>query len=167
RAGSPGCGVRSARAPRHVDLRWAHDAGDLNLRNSRFRDAVAQLAAPIHGMAKDDLESEDVRLQRRARRLARGAVGVLALMLAVALVTTGFALLQRGRAERNARRAQHEAIVSDSGRLGAQARALADGHLDLALLLAIEARRLDDSVSSRGALEATLLHAAALEQLVH
>jgi hypothetical protein len=46
--------------PRHVDLRWAQHAEQLDLRNGRFRDAVAQLAAPIHGVAKDELESEDV-----------------------------------------------------------------------------------------------------------
>src|SRR5439155_8126078 len=32
--------------PRHVDLRWARSSTDLDLRNARFRDAVAQLAAP-------------------------------------------------------------------------------------------------------------------------
>ena len=41
--------------PRHLDLRWARDETDLDLRNSRFRGAVADLAASMHGMAKDDL----------------------------------------------------------------------------------------------------------------
>src|SRR5690242_11466817 len=43
--------------PRHIDLRWAHDVDDVDLHNTSFRDAVAQLAAPVHGVAKDDLES--------------------------------------------------------------------------------------------------------------
>ena len=52
---------------RHLDLRWARDETDLDLRNSRFRAAVADLAAPMHGIAKDDLEGEDIRQHRRAR----------------------------------------------------------------------------------------------------
>jgi WD40 repeat protein len=152
--------------PRHVDLRWTHDAEELDLRNGRFRDAVAQVAAPIHGTAKDDLESEDLRVQRRARRLARGAVGLLSLLLTVAVVTAAYAFIQRSRANRAKNAAQHQATVADSGRLAAQASALVDGHLDLALLLAVEARQLDDSVVSRGALEATLIHAAPLVRLV-
>ena len=63
---------------RHLDLRWARDETDLDLRNSRFRAAVADLAAPMHGIAKDELEGEDIRQHRRARRLARGAVATLA-----------------------------------------------------------------------------------------
>src|SRR5215467_11695034 len=72
--------------PRHVDLRWAHEAEDVDLRNSRFRDAVAQLAAPMHGVPKDVLESEDVRLHRRARRTARAAAATLALLTAIAVL---------------------------------------------------------------------------------
>jgi WD40 repeat protein len=151
--------------PRHADLRWARDADDLDAHNARFRDVVAELAAPIHGVAKDDLESEDKRLQRRARRLARGAVGLLSVLLAIALVTTGLALVQRSRANREKESAQHEATVADAGRLAAQARSLGASHIDLALLLAVESRRLDDSVASRGALEATLLHTAGLDRL--
>jgi WD40 repeat protein len=146
--------------PRHVDLRWAQHADQLDLRNGRFRDAVAQLAAPIHGVAKDELESEDVRLHRRARRLARAAVGALAVLTAMAVV---FGV----GAEQNARLAEHRAVVADSQRLAAEARRLAGAHLDLALLLAVEARRLGDSVGSRGALEAVLSASGRLERFVH
>ena len=54
--------------PLYLDLRWARDDDHLDLRHSQFRDAIAQLAAPMHGVSKDDLESEDVRLHRRAGR---------------------------------------------------------------------------------------------------
>lgn len=42
--------------PRHLDLRWARTETDLDLRNTRFRSAVADLAAPMHGVAKDELK---------------------------------------------------------------------------------------------------------------
>src|SRR3954453_5685520 len=72
-----------AEEPLFLDLRWARDDRHLSLRHSRFRDAIAQLAAPMHGMSKDDLEGEDVRLHRRAMRW-RWAVATLA---ALALMT--------------------------------------------------------------------------------
>jgi hypothetical protein len=76
--------------PFFLDLRWARDDGHLTLRHSRFRDAIAQLAAPMHGISKDDLEGEDVQLHRRALRW-RWAVATLmvsAAMTVVASVTT-------------------------------------------------------------------------------
>ncbi|HEV2310316.1 MAG TPA: toll/interleukin-1 receptor domain-containing protein, partial [Acidimicrobiia bacterium] len=57
--------------PLYLDLRWAHDVPELSLRLTRFRDCVADLAAPIHGKAKDDLEGDDLREQRKLRRVAR------------------------------------------------------------------------------------------------
>src|SRR4051812_11530538 len=35
--------------PRHLDLRWAREETDLDLRHSRFRAQIAAVAAPIHG----------------------------------------------------------------------------------------------------------------------
>ena len=43
--------------PRHLDLRWARGETQLDLRHGRFREAVADLAAPMHGLPKDELES--------------------------------------------------------------------------------------------------------------
>jgi WD40 repeat protein len=162
----PALGREISQEPRHLDLRWAHTDADLDLHNTRFRDAVAQLAAPMHGIAKDDLESEDLRLQRRARRLARGAVTTLALLTAVALLFGAVAVRERDRAQANARVARHQATVADSQRLAAQAQTLAAGNFEVALLLAVEARKLDDSVASRGALEAVLSTSARLQGVV-
>ncbi|MEU8657662.1 TIR domain-containing protein [Actinoplanes philippinensis] len=73
--------------PLFLDLRWTHDDPALSLKHARFRDAIAQLAAPMHGLSKDELEGEDIRQHRQARRLRRGAVAALALLTAVASVT--------------------------------------------------------------------------------
>jgi WD40 repeat protein len=145
--------------PRHLDLRWAQAETDLDLRNSRFRSAVADLAAPMHGIAKDELEGEDIRQHRRARRLARTAVTALVLLTAIAVLFGIFAVRERNRAER-------QATVEASQRLAAQAQGLAGSRLDLALLLAVEARRLDDSVATRGAIEAVLSQAAGIQGFV-
>lgn len=55
--------------PLHVDLTWARHEEQLSLRHSRFRAAVLDIAAPLHGREKEDLDGEDVRENRRTLRL--------------------------------------------------------------------------------------------------
>ena len=54
-----------------------------------FREKVTDLAAPIHGKPKYELASDDVREQRRFRRLRRAAIVGLALLTVLAVVAAG------------------------------------------------------------------------------
>ncbi len=102
--------------PRWIDLRWVRSERDLTLENPRFRDAVADLAAPLHGRAKDDIVGEDVVQHRRLRRVTR-AVGVALLALVIALTASlMFAVSQRNEAETQAERAEHERIRAEQRR---------------------------------------------------
>ncbi|XVU28234.1 TIR domain-containing protein [Actinoplanes sp. CA-054009] len=87
--------------PFFLDLRWARGTEHLSLRHSRFRDAIAQLAAPMHGVSKDELEGEDVRQHRRARRLLSGAAVTL-VVLAVLASVTGLSAVRNGERARAA-----------------------------------------------------------------
>ena len=60
--------------PRFVDLRWGRSVESLSLANVRFTEAVADVAAAVHGKPKDELLGEDVRQHRRTRRVVRGAI---------------------------------------------------------------------------------------------
>ncbi len=142
--------------PRHLDLRWARDRASLDLRDSQFRGAVADIASPLHGVAKDELESEDVRLHRSARRLARSGVAALAALLIVALITTGLAIRQKHRADDAAARARNQTVIAQAERLAAVATANAASQQDLAMLLAAEGFHLHDDTATRRALLATL-----------
>jgi WD40 repeat protein/class 3 adenylate cyclase/energy-coupling factor transporter ATP-binding protein EcfA2 len=133
----PGELYRGARLAAALD--WAGGRVDLNADEQAFLEASA--AAQEH-------ELRDAR--RRARRLRVLLAGVVAL-LAVALVAGAVALAQRSQA-------RHSATVAQAGRLAAESREAAAKHPDLALLLALEASRLDDSVDSRGALLGALEH---------
>ena len=125
--------------PRHVDLLWAATETDLDLRNSRFRDVVAQLAAPMHGIAKDDLESEDIRQHRHARRLARGGVTALTLLVIVSVVFGVIAVVERNDARDQRNRADRSTVVAIARGLSSNtARMLADHRVDVALLLSTE-----------------------------
>ena len=115
----PALAGRFADEPRHLDLRWARDETQLDLRHSRFREAVADLAAPMHHLPKDELESEDVRRHRRALRLARAAVAVLVVLMLAAVVTGGLAVRNANRADESAREARAQAIATLSRQLAA------------------------------------------------
>ena len=131
--------------PRWLDLRWARDEEQLDLRNGRFRAAVADLAAPMHGIGKDDLESEDVRQQRRARRLSVTAATAVSVLALAATASAVVAVRQRNVADD----ATQLAVARG---LSAEARAQAPTDIDLATLLAVEAFQRDDSIMSRTSL---------------
>lgn len=127
---------RFASEPLHLDLRWARDVADLSLRLSRFRAAVALLASPMRGLPPDELEGEDIRLHRRARRLAKAAVsGLVVLAVAASLAAVAAAA--------NARRAEKEARVALARQVGLEAIDLPASTLDRAFLLSLAAAGLE------------------------
>ena len=98
--------------PRHLDLRWARDEKQVDLNNSRFRNAVAEIAAPLHGVSKDEIEGEDVRQHRRTVRVAWSAAASLAVLTVAAVVAGGLAVI-------NANRAEERRVLAESQRLAA------------------------------------------------
>ncbi|GLY93780.1 TIR domain-containing protein [Actinoplanes sp. NBRC 103695] len=97
-----------AEEPLYLDLRWARDDRHLSLRHSRFREAVAQRAAPMHGVSKDDLEGEDVRQHRRAGRMRLSAVASLLVLTVLASVTGLSAVQNAARANASAVEARQQ-----------------------------------------------------------
>ncbi|MGI9051982.1 MAG: hypothetical protein ACR2HQ_04935 [Ilumatobacteraceae bacterium] len=135
--------------PRHVDLTWARTDAQVDTRDGRFRDAIAELAAPLHGKAKDEIAGDDVRQHRRTIRLAWSA-GTGLLVLTVAAVIAGVvAFAQRAEANETAQQAKGE-------RLAALAEGSTSADLSLALLQAVEAQELADNAVTRGALLTSL-----------
>ncbi len=137
--------------PRYVDLRWARTAEHVSLQDPRFREAVADLAAPLHGRHKDDLLGDDVRQHRRTKRLARSAIALLTILAVTATTLAAVAWVARGRAQDEARTAQ-------SRQLAADATATRPTSLDQSLLLSLEAVRLKPTAQAQAALFAGLQH---------
>ncbi|SNY38917.1 TIR domain-containing protein [Paractinoplanes atraurantiacus] len=119
--------------PFFLDLRWARGTEHLSLRHSRFRDAIAQLAAPMHGVSKDELEGEDVRQHRRARRLLSGAAVTL-VVLAVLASVTGLSAVRNGERARAAaaESLRQQQLAGDQRALAEQSAAEARRQQDLA-----------------------------------
>jgi hypothetical protein len=166
--------------PRWVDLRWARAEADLNLRDSRFRGVVADLAAPLRGVAKDELESEELRQHRRTVRTAIAGVAMLAVLF-VAATIAGVAAVgqrnqaqgQRAEAERQRIEAERQTVIAEetatserNQRLVAQARQLAGTRIDLALLLAVEASVREPGARTDQALIEVLAAARSIQRVV-
>ncbi len=122
-----------------------HNEEQLDQSNPRFRERVAELAAPLHGVSKDELVGEHVRQHRRTIRLARAAVAGLTML---AIATTGasaIALVQRNAAREQAR-------IALARQAAATAVASTGTRLDLAQLLSVAAYHLDRTPQATAAL---------------
>ncbi len=107
---------RFAEQPLYVDMTWASSAEQLTLRFPRFRDAILDLAAPLHSKAKDELDSDDLREHRRTRRLATSAIVLLAALSVSLGVAAVYATRQRNEAVTQSRIAQEQRRVADEQR---------------------------------------------------
>lgn len=138
-----------AREPLWVDLSWARAEAGLTLENARFRDDVGTVAAAIHNVPKDRLDSEDLRRHLRRKRKRRGARVSLAVLSVLAVVGALFAWTQRNEAT-------EEAQVARARQLAALAVQTIDSRLDLAQLYAVEAYRLHADAQTTSALFQTV-----------
>jgi len=127
------CG-RFAGEPLWVDFRWAKPEQNLTLNHETFRDAVATVAAELHGMSKRDLVGEDLRQHRnflRAKRIV--TVGGAALLTGV-LFASYLAFQQSHRAEQRR-------IIELARRLASDSVKVVDdqaSQIELSVLLAAE-----------------------------
>lgn len=137
--------ARFATEPLWVDLRWARSADALGPRDARLRPALLNLAAPIRGLPKDQLDGEDVRQQRRTRQMAAAAVASIAVAAVVATWQAIEATRQRDRAE-------SLRVQTLSRQIAAQSSALLVSNPRLALQLAAESRAVADTAESHSAL---------------
>ncbi len=131
--------------PRWVDLRWLHDVDQVEQSNPRLRECVADIAAAVREVPKDELVGEHIRQHRRTMRLARGAVTTLALLLIAATVA---AVIQQ-------RAAVQQRDVAVSRQVAGQAMELRATNPALAAQLSLAAYQLAATTEARGSLLST------------
>ncbi|MGA7110229.1 MAG: TIR domain-containing protein [Terracidiphilus sp.] len=123
--------------PLYADFHAAKASDKYSNSDPIFRDALLDVAAPLMGRRKDDLDGEDIRLHRKAERTAWAA----ALFMVVLGLAAGVGVTM---AHQRQKIAASRALASE-----------ATSHVDdrsLALLLSIESRRISDTVESRRSL---------------
>ena len=123
--------------PLYADFRAAKAGGKYVDSDPAYRGALLDVAAPLMGRPKDDLDGEDLRLHRKAQRTA-WAVSAFIVVLGLA------AGVGMNTAHQRQKTAASRALASE-----------ATSHLDdrsLALLLSLESRRVADTVESKRAL---------------
>jgi hypothetical protein len=141
--------ARFGQEPLWVDLRGTRGVESLNHRDARLRAGLLDLSAAIRNLPKDQLDGDDVRQQRRTRRLAAAAVATIAVAAALATWQAVEATQQRNRAQTLGQQTL-------SRQIAAQSTALLVSNPRLALQLAAESRGIADTSESRSALLAAM-----------
>jgi len=100
--------------PLWVDFRANKSEEQLSLRSASFRTRVANLAAPIHGKNKDELDGDDLREHRRTIRVASLAVAGLVILLCAAVVGAWIANEQRKLKDRQRQIAVSRLLAAES-----------------------------------------------------
>jgi len=118
--------------PKYVDLRRARDPTHLSLRQGDFRRCILDLAAPLHGRPKSELDGEDVQEFRKTRRVVRFFIIGLIAFLVLVIILGVYSNAQRLKAEYQTRIARAQALA-------AQANEVRLRYPQRSLLLAVEA----------------------------
>lgn len=119
-----------AAEPLFVDLTGFSSAELADIQQGPFRSKVVDIAAPIHGKSKDQLDGEDRKELRRFRRYRRAAVAGLVALTVASVVTSFLAVGQRNEARRQTANARARELA---------ALAISEDDPDRALALAVEA----------------------------
>src|SRR5438034_3884970 len=131
--------------PKYLDMSWARRDAGLTLRNARFRDQVATLAAAIREVPKEEIEGEDVRQQRRTCRVVRAVIAALTVLVLLASVLAVLANLQRQEAVRQRQEAVRQRDAAVSGQLSSESEAMGDANPTISKLLSVAAWRIHPS----------------------
>ncbi|QUQ64291.1 toll/interleukin-1 receptor domain-containing protein [Kutzneria sp. CA-103260] len=135
--------------PRWIDLRGLRELAKPDDDDPRVQEALAEFAAPLRGVEKDELIGEHLRWKRRDRRRIRTALAVFVVLFLVASVA-GVVAVQQGQ------RATAQAQVATARLLAATA--VKDSPTDAALarLLAAEGYRMERDSQTVAALFQTV-----------
>ena len=145
--------------PRWTDLSWFDAPGSSGPADPRFAEKVADLAATIRGIPRDELLGEDVSQHKRSWRLAKFAIGALSLLLIASVVASIIAIAQRNQVQR-------QATALLARQLAATADSLLGRDLRRAQLLSVRAYRTDPNAETRAALLRATLASPALRRFL-
>jgi WD40 repeat protein len=101
--------------PGWLDLRWAKDSKRLRMADPEFRQAIAEIAAPLRHVSKDEIIGEDRRRHRRRVGTVAVTLVLLSLLTVIAILAALSARRQRDEALRAERVAVTRGVVAQAG----------------------------------------------------
>lgn len=119
--------------PCWINARWARTGAQASLRDPRFQDLVAELAAPLRDVPKDELIGEDIRQMRRLNWWRNAALGIVSLLFLGAVVAGFIAIKQWFVAVQQRDTAIARQLIAESVRVQEESP-------QLSLLLAVESQ---------------------------
>jgi WD40 repeat protein len=147
--------------PRYTDLREVKSETQLSIRHPMFRDGIADIASTLLGKSKDVLVGEDVRRHQQTRRIAWSAVSALVL-LTITSIFAGYTAVQ------NQQVAELRQGEAESRQLAVEAqRQLDANHIDLALLLSVQAVKTSNTLEARRGLIEAIKREPHLRSIAH
>jgi hypothetical protein len=146
--------------PLFLDLRWARTGTDLSLRNPRFAEEIARLAATLNNRSLDEMIGDDVNQHKRTIRLLRFAIAALIVLTVSALFAAYVAMQARNLAISTDQTRLADARLRTneftSRRLAAASMNLLPANAELGILLAAEAMRIHPTREAENALRFSL-----------
>ncbi|WP_066363765.1 TIR domain-containing protein [Herbidospora mongoliensis] len=136
--------------PLYLDLSWMNGSTDSRAKSARLAEDMARLAAPLHGVTKDELLGMDRRRQRNLRRIILAVTATLGLLAALAISMAITATEQRDLARVESKRATSRSMILE-------AESLRETQAGTSVLLGAAALSLDPSANARASLVQTLL----------
>jgi len=124
---------------------WVAISGGDKPSEEGLRGAIIDVAAPLKGVSKEKLVAVAERERRRTMRWVFGVIAGLSILLIAAVVASVIALSQRSSA-------LTEAKLAESRQVAAASESATGEHLSTAMLLAVEAYRMDPNAQTRAAL---------------
>jgi WD40 repeat protein len=129
--------------PRWVDLRPLRSEQQISRQNPALLDAIADIGAAVRGIDKDEIVGEHIRQHRRVVRTASAAIVVLSMLTVATVIASVLFAAQRNTARQQALIARKQALIATAKQFAATAGNVADGQIDLAMLLAAKAYRMN------------------------
>jgi len=138
--------------PNYLNMTWVRRDQSLTLRNARFRDQIATLAAAIREVPKEEIEGEDVRQQKRTRRVVRIVIAALTVLVLAMSLLAIVANVQWRNAIYQRQQAIHQLDSAVSDELAIRSETLGDTDPVISKLLSIAAWRINPSSDARYAM---------------
>ena len=156
-----------ASMPFWVDFSWVQTEKQLSDEDPRFQDAVASLAATLHGKPKDEIFGDDIRAHRQAIRVSISAICALVFLLGAAIWFGIQSNQSLGREKIARQEAELKTRIATSRQIATMASSQLETQFDVGMLLAAEAMRTYPSFESRDVLFQAVRAQPALQRLMH